>query len=259
MVVFCSPKPPEISRWDDPATMDTVLQLRGLGETREVHLGYDITREALDQQVFNQMQAWNAEMERAMLVPGGMLGGTTNAAAQQPDTLTMETLRQSVEQLRRQRARYLPLVGLRGIDPDVRDVLFREGVVAEWDHYNDQWRVAALPRLDVETAARSKERARGLLKSLLTSEQWAEFEAAGAITERIDGCEFRLTPGGMIEAMKPRLVGRAVSERWCISPDPYADKNDYMPDEDKLIGQLLHLRAGPDQVRRQANVFPVYR
>ncbi len=79
------------------------------------------------------------------------------------------------------------------------------------------------------------------------------------VTERIDGCEFKLRPGGMIEARKQRLLGRFVSERWCISPDPYADKNDYMPDEDKLIGQLLHLRAGPDKLRRQANVFPVYR
>ena len=29
-----------------------------------------------------------------------------------------------------------------------------------------------------------------------------------------------------------------------------------MPEEDKLIGQLLHLRAGPDKLREKANVFP---
>ncbi len=115
--------------------------------------------------------------------------------------------------------------------------------------------VGVFSRVDAETAQASKLRARGLLKSLLTVEQWAEFEAAGAVTERIDGCEFKLRPGGMIEAHKPRLLMPAVSERWCVYPDPYADKNDYMPEEDKLIGQLLHLRAGPDKVRAMANVF----
>ncbi len=111
------------------------------------------------------------------------------------------------------------------------------------------------PRIDFETVARSKERARSLLKSLLIPEQWAEFEASREVTERINGCEFKLSPGGMIQARKPRLVG-TVSERWCISPNPYADGNDYMPDEDKLIGQLLHLRAGPDRLRAMSNVFP---
>lgn len=109
-------------------------------------------------------------------------------------------------------------------------------------------------RVDAETAQRSKERARGLLKSLLTEKQWAEFEAAGHVTERIDGCVFKLTPGGMIEAKKPRLLG-SVNERWCVNPDPYHNGNDFMPEEDKLIGQLLHLRAGPDKVRAMANVF----
>jgi hypothetical protein len=54
----------------------------------------------------------------------------------------------------------------------------------------------------------------------------------------------------MIEARK-----RRIRERWCVNPDPYADGNDFMPHEDLLIGQLLHLRAGPDKLRAQANVF----
>lgn len=139
----------------------------------------------------------------------------------------------------------------------LRDLLLPQRFMMHYPDPHMIWRsFDAYPRIDPETAARSKERARGLLKSLLTPEQWAEFEAGGAITEQIDGCEFMLRPGGMIEAHKPRLIGRAVRERWCVYPDPYADKNDYMPVEDKLIGQLLHLRAGPDQLRRQANVFP---
>jgi hypothetical protein len=108
----------------------------------------------------------------------------------------------------------------------------------------------AAPRIDGETAARSRERSRGLLKSLLTDAQWAEFESAGRVTERLGGCEFILTPGGMIEASK-----RRIRERWCVNPDPYADGNDFMPREDLLIGQLLHLRAGPDKLRAQSNVF----
>jgi hypothetical protein len=114
-----------------------------------------------------------------------------------------------------------------------------------------QWANAfSTPRIDGETAARSRERSRGLLKSLLTDAQWAEFENAGRVTERLGGCEFILTPGGMIEARK-----RRIRERWCVNPDPYADGNDFMPHEDLLIGQLLHLRAGPDKLRAQANVF----
>jgi hypothetical protein len=253
VMVARPPAPPEIRRWHDPATMSTVLQMRGLGDVREVRFGPSLAD--INRQVFEHINLWQAEIERAML------GGTVNA----PHTaLTAEMIRQSVAQLRadprgtpedneRQMiGRYLPFAPLRGIDPDVNALLF-----GRYEGVRNRLRVAtALSRIDPETAARSRERARGLLKSLLTPEQWGEFEAGGAVTERIDGCEFKLTPGGMIEAKKPRLVGRPVVERWCISPDPYADKNEFMPDEDKLIGQLLHLRAGPDQLRRQANVYP---
>lgn len=113
---------------------------------------------------------------------------------------------------------------------------------------------AGWPRVDPETAAAARERSRGLLRSLLTPQQWAEFEAAGVVSEQINGCDFRLRPGGVIEAAKARLVG-TVREQWCIAPDPWADGNDYMPDEDKLIGQLLHLRADPDKLRAAANVI----
>lgn len=111
------------------------------------------------------------------------------------------------------------------------------------------------PQVDHETAQRSRERARGLLKSLLTPQQWAEFETSGAVSERIDGCDFKLRPGQMIEARKPRIIG-SVKERWCVNPEPYTVGEDWMPAEDKLIGQLLHLRAGPEKLRASANVFP---
>lgn len=107
------------------------------------------------------------------------------------------------------------------------------------------------PRVDPETAQRSMERARGLLRSLLRPEQWAEFERTRKFTERIGEDEFEVTPGGMITRHRGNLA-----ERWCINPDPYADNNDYMPAEDMAIAQLLHLRAGPEKLRAQANVFP---
>jgi hypothetical protein len=45
----------------------------------------------------------------------------------------------------------------------------------------------------------------------------------------------------------------AVIERWCINPDRYTD---YLPVEDQMIGQLLHLRVDHKKLRAQANVFP---
>src|SRR5437868_4824656 len=89
-------------------------------------------------------------------------------------------------------------------------VLFRFGLPASY------------PRIDGERAAVSRERARGLLKSLLTAEQWDEFEKTNNVREQIDGCEFTLTPGGMIHAKKPRLFG-SINERWCVHPEPYDD------------------------------------
>ena len=135
----------------------------------------------------------------------------------------------------------------------ISDLLFPglQAVAGAYQAIPMQWANAfSPPRIDGETAARSRERSRGLLKSLLTEAQWAEFESAGRVTERLGGYEFILTPGGMIEARK-----RRIRERWCVNPDPYANGNDFMPREDLLIGQLLHLRAGPDKLRAQANVF----
>jgi hypothetical protein len=107
------------------------------------------------------------------------------------------------------------------------------------------------PRIEAETIVQAKERARGLLRNLLTPEQWAELEKHGKLTERINGGKFELTPGGMITARKGKTI-----ERWCVNPDPHAAGNDFMPREDLLIGQLLHLRADPAALRAQANIFP---
>lgn len=110
-----------------------------------------------------------------------------------------------------------------------------------------------LSRIDPETAAAARARATGLLKSLLRTEQWAEFERTRTFTERIGEDEFVVTPGGMIG----RKRDGALVERWCVNPDPYANGNEFMPVEDMAIGQLLHLRAGPEKVKAAANVFPV--
>ncbi len=107
-------------------------------------------------------------------------------------------------------------------------------------------------RVDTESAARSRERARGLLKSLLTPEQWMEFEGSGKVTERLKGCDFTLSPGGQIVVVQPAGGGRFHKERWCVYP---AHHEEYRPPEDQMIGQLLHLRAGPEQLREKANIF----
>lgn len=108
------------------------------------------------------------------------------------------------------------------------------------------------PRIDPETAAQSRSRARGLLKSLLRPEQWAEFEQHGYVCERIGGTFFTLRPGGMIEVHKTHRILTPISERWCIAPDV---TQEWLPPEDQLIGQLLHLRAGPNKLRKKASVF----
>lgn len=143
--------------------------------------------------------------------------------------------------------RYEPVAALRA----ERIPFIAEGYMGGWVNPRGIWgEYYPRPRVDPETAQRSMERARGLLKSLLRPEQWAEFQRTRKFTERIGEDEFEVTPGGMISRRRGTLA-----ERWCINPDPYADKNDYMPVEDMAIAQLLHLRAGPEKLRAQANVF----
>ncbi len=93
------------------------------------------------------------------------------------------------------------------------------------------------------------ERARALLKRLLTPAQWAAFEACGIVTERIRGAEYTLG-SGQIGVRRPTWFGKQRWERWCVNPEPG------LPFEDCLIAQLLHLRADPAKLRKMANVFP---
>jgi hypothetical protein len=226
---------PDPDRW----TWDVQHNLYGLGVA--------ITREVLDDNLYRQTMQNAQQQAQAYLgqMQNGLAAQAYQALGQQQQALGQD---QGLGQLALQQAalRDLLLPGLMGIIGRYPDIPREWPAVFGTVH----------PRIDAETAARSKERARGLLKSLLTPEQWAELEARGAITEKIEGNEFKLTLGAhtMIEARKPRLVG-GVSEKWCVAPDPYADGNDFMPDEDKMIGQLLHLRAGPDKVRAMSNVF----
>lgn len=116
-------------------------------------------------------------------------------------------------------------------------------------------------------------RARGLLRRLLSPAQWRELENEGRITERIDGREYVVRPGEMIEVRADRgitkvrrLLWRAdgknepmpLVERWCVNPSAL-DGDAKIPSEDMAIAQLLHLRADPATLRRAANVFPVMR
>ncbi len=250
------PKPPlEVIQWNDPVTMETVFTTRHPDGDWTVRLQRDV--------LANQMMAqWNNDLAARMVY--------NQLAAPAASALTAEMILATMREAQAQMGIAMGGAGPIGAPPPMpvnlgamRDLLMPGLEAMAFQRYAHGWfnprgvwgGEPSFPRIDAETAATSRERARGLLKSLLTPAQWAEFELGGAVTERIGGCEFTLRPGGMIQAKKPRLVG-SVNEAWCVYPDPYADKNDFMPEEDKLIGQLLHLRAGPDQVRRMANVFP---
>lgn len=170
--------------------------------------------------------------------------------------LTIEMLRESERLIRTMagEAIYTPLLSsLRAITTGDNNIAFgyAAGIALTREQIDDNlYRGMFGSRIDPETAAAAKARARGLLQSLLRPEQWAEFERRGTFNERIGEDEFTITPGGMITRKRG-----ALTERWCVNPDPYADGNDHMPVEDMAIGQLLHLRAGPDKVRAAANIF----
>jgi hypothetical protein len=240
----------------------------------EIGLGYSITREMLDNNLYRGMFA--AEPAPAFMVapepPQSVQWSTIDDPAGCLDTPVMDA-----EQIRRVLALHheamsrdaLTMIGTTNAAPPPQPMRLDLGAIRDlllpglgtYPRIDRQYprvfgrgepvHFPRLPRIDPETAAGARERATGLLKSLLTPDQWAEFEAWGSVTERIDGCEFKLRPGGMIEARKPRRLVGSVIERWCVAPEG----DDWMPDEDKLIGQLLHLRAGPDKLRAQANIF----
>lgn len=117
--------------------------------------------------------------------------------------------------------------------------------------------VGGLPKLPDPAAVT---RARGLLRRLLSADQWREFEREGRITERIGDRHFVIRPGGMIEVQTPRptirghAYGGSRIERWCVNPDA-VDGDARLPPEDMAIAQLLHLRADPTALRNMANVF----
>lgn len=113
-------------------------------------------------------------------------------------------------------------------------------------------------------------RARGLLRRLLSPQQWREFENEGRITERIGSKEYVVRPGRMIEVRAARGIAEArrplwrageegppmprLVERWCVNPAAVDGDARLLP-EDMAIAQLLHLRADPKALRRTANVF----
>ncbi len=111
------------------------------------------------------------------------------------------------------------------------------------------------PRLDTLVGERettqARERARGLLKRLLTTEQWTEFEKMGRVTEWIGNRKFVLIPGEMIEVRG----ACGIDEIWCAQIGGI--EKYLLPTEDSLIAQLLHLRADPDELRDVANVYTV--
>lgn len=237
----------------EPAYMPVLQGLRGEWSVYDdplvnhyINDRADAMRMAIDAQ--HTLSALHSLMGR----PPGPNDSTFNTMPP-PSTLTAQMVADSVRQIRAEENAYGDRVrhteqaqATITLTAPMVEALIVAANVLRGDRFN--WRV---PSIDPETAAASKARARGLLRSLLRPEQWAEFERAGEFSERIGEDEFTITPGGMITRRRG-----ALAEKWCVNPDPHADGNDYMPVEDMAIGQLLHLRADPDKVRATANIFP---
>lgn len=101
-------------------------------------------------------------------------------------------------------------------------------------------------------------RARILLRSILSQEQWETWEAEQFIeVQGSEGNWFRLRPGsnGNITVFDDD----GDIERICAHPNLYDDHNDPLPNEDVLVGQILALRTDENNFRRIANVHRRFR
>lgn len=97
-------------------------------------------------------------------------------------------------------------------------------------------------------AKRSRSRARALLRSVLTAEQWTSFcEVKMFEIEGRSGQRYRVHHGRIANIEVP-----ALGYRLCVHPDPRVN----MPVEDVLVSQVLHLRADDLGLARTANVHP---
>lgn len=101
----------------------------------------------------------------------------------------------------------------------------------------------------------AKERARELLKSLLTQEQWESYDTVmGFDVVGSDGVTYRIQHGmiGNVYALYPDGTRRAA---YCAHPYEWDAENDCrLPTEDILAGQVLALRTDAPGFVATANV-----
>jgi hypothetical protein len=117
-------------------------------------------------------------------------------------------------------------------------------------------------RIKAEEAARlaeqAKDRARDLLRLLLTEEQWAAYEEAKEfVVTAASGRRYKIVHG---YAGNIHLLGDddGTDERLCIHPSMYIDGGP-LPVEDALASQVLMLTADEERFRNVANITPYRR
>jgi hypothetical protein len=134
------------------------------------------------------------------------------------------------------------------------DILYRDG--SAWrvmGHYSSRTGVrqldglyfeAAIPQHEVE----ARERARQLLRRLLTAEQREDFDKTGRFTHRGLRGRYHFTAGrvGLDTGKDFRVL--------CIQ----ARNGHLLPVEDRMIAQLLHLRNDETKFNQVANILAVF-
>ncbi len=100
-------------------------------------------------------------------------------------------------------------------------------------------------------AKAAKERARILLKSVLTPSQWREYEEQGTITiSSQSGRRYRLDNRTIVRNISRLDENDQVVELLCCHP------TEDLPVEDVLVAQKLHLECAEESFRRTANITP---
>lgn len=105
---------------------------------------------------------------------------------------------------------------------------------------------------DSPAARQARERARTLLRSILTPDQWREYERDGTITiSSQSGQRYQLNNKGRVRNITRLNQGNVAVEYLCCHPV------DDVPIEDVLIAQKLHLECAEESFRKTANITPI--
>lgn len=106
---------------------------------------------------------------------------------------------------------------------------------------------------DSARAREATERARALLKSVLTLDQWREYEQHGTITiSSQSGVRYRLDKRSRVRNITRLGPGGNKVELLCCHP------LEDLPIEDVLLAQKLHLECAEESFRKTANITPAH-